>query len=124
MSDYKYIDIDYKLQTVNKDLRLAYESEAINNSIRNILTTPKGSLPGNPEFGTNLEEALFEIIDEITLSFIEDIIITELTKQEPRIIVKAIKFNVNIDEGQILTTILYEIINTNEIESTLVKISV
>ena len=124
MSDYKYIDIDYKLQTVNKDLRLAYESEAINNSIRNILTTPKGSLPGNPEFGTNLEDALFEIIDEITLSFIEDIIITELTKQEPRIIVKAIKFNVNIDEGQILTTILYEIINTNEIESTLVKISV
>lgn len=124
MSDYKYIDIDYKLQTVNKDLRLAYESEAINNSIRNILTTPKGSLPGNPEFGTNLEEALFEIIDEITLSFIEDIIITELTKQEPRIIVKAIKFNVNTDEGQILTTILYEIINTNEIESTLVKISV
>lgn len=124
MSDYKYIDIDYKLQTVNRDLRLAYESEAINNSIRNILTTPKGSLPGNPEFGTNLEDALFEIIDEITLSFIEDIIITELTKQEPRIIVKAIKFNVNTDEGQILTTILYEIINTNEIESTLVKISV
>lgn len=124
MADYKYIDIDYKLSTINQDLRLAYESEAINNSIRNILTTQKGTLPGNPEFGTNLEDALFEVIDDITLSFIEDIIITELSKQEPRIIIKQILFKVDYDSGQILTTIKYQIINTNEIESTLVKISV
>lgn len=124
MADYKFVDINYKLNTYNKDLKLAYESEAINNSIRNILTTLKGTLPGNPNFGTNLEEALFEIIDEITLSFIEDIILVELEKQEPRIIVKRINFDVKEDENQIFTTILYEIINTSEIESTLVKISI
>lgn len=124
MANYKFVDINYKLNTYNKDLKLAYESEAINNSIRNILTTLKGTLPGNPNFGTNLEEALFEIIDEITLSFIEDIILVELEKQEPRIIVKRINFDVKEDENQIFTTILYEIINTSEIESTLVKISI
>lgn len=124
MAEYKYIDIDYRLNTINEDLKLAYESEAINNSIRNILTTPKGTVPGNPTFGADLEVVLFEIIDDITLSFIEDIIQNELAKQEPRIIVRNINFKVDYNFGQIQVTILYEIINTSEIESTLVKISI
>ena len=32
----------------------SYDIEAINNSIRNILTTSKGSLEGMPEFGSRL----------------------------------------------------------------------
>ena len=34
----------------------SYDVEAINNSIRNILTTSKGSLEGMPEFGSRLNE--------------------------------------------------------------------
>lgn len=121
---YKYTDINYKLNTSNQDIQLSHESEAINNSIRNILLTPKGSLPGNPNFGTNIEDVLFEILDEITLDYLRNIIYTELQKQEPRINVMKISFTTNIDEGQILAKIEYLIVNTNDIESTLVKISI
>lgn len=121
---YKYIDINYKLNTSNQDIQLSYESEAINNSIRNILLTAKGTLPGNPNFGTNIEDVLFEILDEITLDYLRNIIYTELQKQEPRINVMKISFSTNIDEGQILAKIEYLIVNTNDIESTLVKISI
>ena len=108
----KYTDIDYKLNTVNKDLRLATDIEAINNSIRNILNTPKGSVPGNPTFGSDLEGVLFEVIDDITFSLIQNIIIDELEKWEERITIKEVNLNSIIDDGQISVNIIY-IVNYN-----------
>jgi len=119
----KYTDIDYKLNTTNKDLRLAKDVEAINNSIRNILNTPKGTIPGNPSFGSELESVLFEVIDDITFSLIKSIIIDELEKWEERITIKDVVFNSLIDDGQIIVNIIYIINYSNEIVSTNVKIN-
>lgn len=116
-----YTDLDYQLNTVNKDIRLAEDVEAINNSIRNILLTNKNTVPGNPAFGCNIEELLFEELDEITFALIEDVIINELETWETRIIIREVTFNTNYDYGQLVATIQYEILETNEIESTLVK---
>lgn len=119
----KYTDIDYKLNTVNKDLRLATDIEAINNSIRNILNTPKGSVPGNPTFGSDLEGVLFEVIDDITFSLIQNIIIDELEKWEERITIKEVNLNSIIDDGQISVNIIYIVNYNNEIVSSNIKIN-
>lgn len=119
----KYTDIDYKLNTVNKDLRLATDIEAINNSIRNILNTPKGSVPGNPTFGSDLEGVLFEVIDDITFSLIQNIIIDELEKWEERITIQEVNLNSIIDDGQISVNIIYIVNYNNEIVSSNIKIN-
>ena len=119
----KYTDIDYKLNTVNKDLRLATDIEAINNSIRNILNTPKGTVPGNPTFGSDLEGVLFEVIDDITFSLIQNIIIDELETWEERITIQEVNLNSIIDDGQISVNIIYTVNYNNEIVSSNIKIN-
>ena len=42
-----YTDIDDNFNIVTKDV-------AVENSIKNIIQTPIGSVPGHPEFGSNL----------------------------------------------------------------------
>ena len=116
-----YTDIDYRLNTKNKDLKLSEDAEAINNSIRNILLTQKYTVPGNPEFGSDLERVLFEQMDEITLTLIRNIIITEISRWEPRIIINDIRFKLYPNQTRISVTIEYTILRSNEIEAVTIK---
>jgi len=119
-----YTDIDYRLNTKNKDLKLSEDAEAINNSIRNILLTQKYTVPGNPEFGSDLERVLFEQMDEITLTLIRNIIITEISRWEPRITINDILFKSYPNQSRISVTIEYTILRSNEIETVTIKAGV
>ena len=117
-----YRDIDYKLNTKDKDLRLSEDAEAINNSIRNILLTQKYSVPGNPDFGANLDMVLFEQMDEITFTLLENIIRNEIEKWEPRIIINRIDFKTYPAQTRIAVSINYTILRTNDIENVTFKV--
>jgi possible outer wedge baseplate protein and lysozyme len=78
---------------------------AIDNSIKNILTTRRGSMPGKPEFGVNIEELLFEPLDHNLINYIKNIIYEVLYKYEPRIYVN----NVIITEQPEFNRIIIEI---------------
>lgn len=117
-----YTDIDYKLNTANKDLKLSKDSEAINNSIRNILLTQKYTVPGNPDFGADLERVLFEQMDEITLTLIRNIILTEISRWEPRIVINDLRFKTYGQQQRIAVTINYTILKTNDIETATFKV--
>ena len=117
-----YRDIDYKLNTKDKDIKLAEDAEAINNSIRNILLTQKYSVPGNPDFGANLDMVLFEQQDEITFSLIESIIRNEIQKWEPRIVINSITFKGYPSQQRIAVSINYTILRTNDIENVTFKV--
>ena len=119
-----FTDIDYRLNTKNKDIKLSLNAEAINNSIRNILLTPKYSVPGNPEFGSNLGDVLFEQMDEVTFILIEQIVRTEIERWEHRILLNAVNISYNKDYQQVIAKLNYTIIATNEIESTNIKLGV
>ena len=66
---------------------------AINNAIRNILLTPKGSLPGKPLFGSRLREIIFEHIDGITEDLCKRIIQEALYQWEERIVITSVDIN-------------------------------
>lgn len=65
--------------------------KAINNSIRNILLTPIGSLPGRPDFGSRINNLLFEQNDAAIKDLVDDYVIEALTKWEPRITITDIR---------------------------------
>jgi len=62
----------------------------ITTSIVNILTTPKGSRPEDPNKGSVVPHLIFEILDDITLSLISYFTYKDLTEQEPRIYVRSV----------------------------------
>ena len=63
---------------------------AIDNAITNILMTRKGSVPGKPEFGSELYRMIFKPIDHITVSVLKNYIKESLSKFEPRIYIRVI----------------------------------
>ena len=61
------------------------DNNAINNSIRNILLTRRGSVPGNPRFGSDLYTLIFSQLDSLTESVAKSMIFACLTEFEDRI---------------------------------------
>lgn len=67
-----------------------YDTEAIKNSIRNILLTPLGTAPGRPDFGSRLLEVPFNLNDFNTKVLIARVVYEALIKWEPRIVFNGI----------------------------------
>lgn len=61
-----YKDLKNLQKGSNTDIENVYEVEAIKNSIKNILSTKIGSIPGRPNFGSNLYLLVFEQLDSMT----------------------------------------------------------
>lgn len=69
---------------------LDFDAQAIQNAIKNILSTDKGSLPGKPTFGSRLRHVLFEQMDDITEELARRVISEAIYEWEDRIIIKKI----------------------------------
>lgn len=65
---------------------------AIRNSIKNILTTQRGSLPGKPRFGSDLYKVLFRQLDHLTESLARNYIKESISEFEQRINITEINF--------------------------------
>lgn len=63
-----------------------YDEEAVRNSIRNILLTPVGTMPGLPEFGSRLMEIPFSQNDMTTQIIMSRIVYEALSRWEKRIV--------------------------------------
>lgn len=62
-----------------------YDTEAIKNSIKNILLTPVGTMPGKPDFGSRLLEIPFSQNDLSTKILVARVVYEALVRWEPRI---------------------------------------
>ena len=96
-----YKDINY----ISKDVT---DTRSINNSIRNILLTRRGSVPGRPRFGSDLYKLLFSQMDATLRGVAESMIFQALTEFEDRIIIENIEVK-NVEEyNRIVCTISYK----------------
>lgn len=82
--------------------------KAINNAIKNILFTRIGSVPGKPEFGSDLYKVLFNQMDHITHDQIEMYIKEALNIWEPRILVNSVDIEEVPEYNRLIATIYYE----------------
>ena len=79
-----------KQQSLN-ELEVVHEVQAIRNSIKNILTTRIGSVPGKPNFGSNLHLLVFSQLDAITARLAERYTREAIAKYEDRIAITNIE---------------------------------
>lgn len=83
--------------------------KAIDNSIRNILLTLIGSVPGKPDFGSRIMEQVFELMDgQLTNEILEASVIQALIKWEPRINILNVDVKLIPEYNRVIVEILYE----------------
>lgn len=76
-SDVNQYDPTNKGQLIN--------GEVISQSLHIILTTRKGEVPFDPEFGIDLDDNLFDLVDDISALVIEREVIEAILSFEPRL---------------------------------------
>jgi uncharacterized protein len=85
-TNYVYSDFEMDLTKASDgDITRDLDVEAIQNSIKNIMETRKGSRRMLPEFGVNIYELLFEPMDDITARAIGESMLYSIEMWEPRI---------------------------------------
>jgi len=87
------------------------DAAAINDSIKNILLTRRGSLPGKPTFGARIDEVLFNQLDHVTIGILQTLIKEALAKWEPRISVNNVDV-IDVPEfNRVVATIHYNYVD-------------
>lgn len=102
-TSYKYVDIG----TTN-----FYDYDVIKNSLKNILSIPKYSMPDNPNLGTSMNNYIFEIMDAFMEDELKSTIKRELLAQETRVDRMEIKIKRIPEYNKMLLEVQYYIKET------------
>jgi len=112
-SGFRDISMTFQVNPLNFDLIQLKNESAISRSIRNIVFTLPGEKFFNQDFGSRVSRSLFENIDEISASIINDEIRNSIINYEPRVELIDIQTNPNYDSGEFNVTIVYRIVGTD-----------
>ncbi len=107
--------IKYPTKIVNGTVQLANDDSLIQQSISIILSTPKGSRFMLPEFGSRLNEVLFEPNDEVLQDMLKVFIYEAISEWETRVRFSNVSFT--ISENAVFCEIFYKVLRSNEINS-------
>ena len=113
----QYSDIDFHfVPNINtKDVSIQTDTEAIRQSIINILTTNRGERPFLPAFGASLfGKPLFENFNSISRVSLRQDITFAIENWEPRVQVNNVEFEDFPEQHRLKITILYTIISPIE----------
>lgn len=113
--------ITLPIQIGNTAFNQAFTSyEQIKSNIKNVLLTKKLERIMNPDFGSGLEELLFEQNDEVLISDIEDTITETVEKWLPYVSIEDVNVratNQQKDRNEIYVSITFRMRNNPTIES-------
>jgi hypothetical protein len=108
------LDLNFTKHPVTKDVSKKVNENAIATAIRNLLLTSFYERPFNPELGSNLRKFLFEPIDNVTTSLIQDSIFETIKNFEPRVIISEVVAAPNFDDQRYDVYVTFFVKNTVE----------
>jgi hypothetical protein len=111
---YSDFDLDFEAHPVTKDVSKKLNENAIAQSIRNLLLTSHYERPFNPDLGSNLKKFLFEPMDTISTSLIQESILFTLRNYEPRVDVQQVTATPNFEDNRYDVTIKFFLRNSLE----------
>ena len=107
---FKDINLSFKRHPVTNDVVTIRDEDAIKRSVRNIIFTILGEKPFEPEFGSIINEALFELNTDLNEIRISDEIKNSLENYEPRIAGISVSVSIYPDSNELNCTVQYDII--------------
>ena len=110
---FKDISMTFQVNPLNYDLIALKNESAIARSIRNIVLTLPGEKFFNQDFGSRVSKTLFENVDEISASIIQDEIRNSIINYEPRVELIEVRTKPDYDGGSFDVTIVYRVIGAD-----------
>ena len=106
---FKDINISFKRHPVTNDVIAIRDEDAIKRSVKNIIFTILGEKPFVPQFGSVINESLFDLNTELSEIRITDEIRSSLLNYEPRIDNVVVNVTVSPDTNEMNCTVQYDI---------------
>ena len=110
---FRDISMTFQSNPLNSDLIALKNETAIARSIRNIVFTLPGEKFFNPNFGSRVSRSLFENIDEISASIINDEIRNSINNFEPRVSLIDVQTIPDFDNGAFDVIIIYRVVGVD-----------
>ena len=110
---FRDISMTFQNNPLNSDLIVLKNETAIARSIRNIVFTLPGEKFFNPNFGSRVSRSLFENVDEISASIINDEIRNSINNFEPRVSLIDVQTIPDFDNGAFDVNIIYRVVDAD-----------
>ena len=106
---FKDINLSFKRHPVTNDVVTIRNEDAIKRSVRNIIFTILGEKPFEPNFGSVINESLFDLNTNLNEIRVSDEIRSSLLNYEPRISNIDVTVTVAPDTNEMNCTVQYDI---------------
>ena len=110
---FKDLSMTFKSNPLNNDLIGLKDASAIARSVRNIVMTYPGEKFFQPDFGSRVSKLLFENVDDITASQIQEEIEFSINNYEPRVNLVNVSVIADNDNASFDAIITYDIIGAD-----------
>ena len=107
---FKDINLSFKRHPVTNDVVTIRNEDAIKRSVKNIIFTVLGEKPFIPQFGSVINESLFDLNTNLSEIRITDEIKSSLLNYEPRIDNIEVTVQVAPDRNEMNCTVQYDIV--------------
>ena len=107
---FKDINLSFKRHPVTNDVLTIRDEDAIKRSVRNIIFTILGEKPFEPDFGSVINDALFDLNTNLNEIRVSDEITQSLLNFEPRINNVIVTVTVAPDSNELNCTVQYDIV--------------
>lgn len=110
--DYSDLDLDFIINPVTGDINKKTGVDAVKRSLRNLIFTNYYERPFKSDIGSDVPKLLFDNVDVITASLIQDAIIRLINKFEPRVRLQSVNVTADYDKYGFSVVIQYIVVNT------------
>ena len=107
---FKDLSMSFQVNPINSDLIATKNETAIARSVRNLVLTRPGEKFFNPNLGSRVYETLFDNMDDISASIVEDDIKDTVDNYEPRVKLVSVKATPDYEGNAFDVVITYNII--------------
>ena len=107
---FKDINLSFKRHPVTNDVLTVSDEDAIKRSVKNIIFTILGEKPFEPNFGSVINNSLFELNTSLNEIRVSDEIEQSLLNYEPRIDNIVVTTSIYPDSNELNCTVQYEIV--------------
>ena len=104
------ISMSFQVNPLTNDLIAITNTTAIARSLRNLVLTTPGERFFNENLGSQVNNLLFENVDDITAMSVRSEIISVIENYEPRVKLIRVSVNANIDSYNMDVIIVYEVV--------------
>ena len=107
---FKDINLSFKRHPVTNDVITVSDEDAIKRSVKNIIFTILGEKPFEPNFGSVINQSLFDLSTNLNEIRISDEIKQSLLNYEPRIDNIEVTASIYPDSNELNCTVQYDIV--------------